>query len=180
MDRKAFNFYKSYYDVAVELPDDERNEFVWCIVSAQFTGELIEPKSKLARLMFLGQKHSILKQLEGYRFAIKGPSEGANKGPSVQVQEQGQVQEKEQEQGKIKTFGPISETYFSIDSKYITDYKYRVYDGGFKEFIESQNLMWFPKEYHVKQFWKDWNGKLFSDIKHLNTVMTKIINNKNG
>lgn len=181
MDRKAFNFYKSYYDVAIELPDEERNEFVWSIVSAQFTGEIIEPKGKLSRLMFLGQKHSILKQLEGFKAATKGPHEAPTEAPYQQVQGEGQGQEKGKEQvGKIKRFGKKSDNFFTIDSKYLTDYKYQIYEGGFNEFCENQNLKWFPKEYQVKLFWKDWDGKQFNDIKHLNTVMINIINNKNG
>jgi len=182
MDRKAFNFYKSYYDVAIELPDEERNEFVWSIVSAQFTGTLIEPKSKLARLMFLGQKHSILKQLEGFKFATEGAPKGAPKEPYLQVQGQEKGQEKEKVQGesKIKRFGNKSENFFTIDSKYLTDNKYQVYEDGFKDFTENQRLKWFPKEYQIKLFWKDWDGKQFNDIKHLNTVMINIINNKNG
>lgn len=167
--------------MAIELPDEERNEFVWSIVSAQFTGEIIEPKGKLARLMFLGQKHSILKQLEGYKAATKGPHEGPLGGPSQQVQEQGQEQGQEKGQGgKIKRFGTKSENFFTVDSKYLHDYKYQVYEDGFKEFAETQSLKWFPKEYQVKLFWKDWDGKQFNDIRHLNTVMINIINNKNG
>jgi len=181
MNRKAFNFYKSYYDVAIELPDDERNEFVWSIVSAQFTGKLVEPKSKLARLMFLSQKHSILKQLEGFKFATEGPLEGAHKGPPKgpyqQVQGKGQVQGQE----KVQVYGSPSNLSFGVSAKYIHDKPCKVYDNGFKQYADVHQMgNWFAKDYMAELFWKEWNGKLFNDHRHVNTVMLNINNNKNG
>lgn len=109
--RKAFNFYRSYYDVALLLPELERAEFLMCICHAQFTGELIEPKLPIAKLAYIGQLHSIKKQLEGYNYGLKTPkktepnkepkkepSKGAYKSPLKEPlsQEQEQVQEKEE------------------------------------------------------------------------------------
>jgi hypothetical protein len=71
MERKAFNFYKSYYDVVLELPEIDRLPFLMAILTMQFEG--IEPNnlSGVAKIAFLGQKHSIIKQIEGFKAGIK-------------------------------------------------------------------------------------------------------------
>jgi hypothetical protein len=124
--RKAFNFYRSYYDVALLLPELERAEFIMCICHAQFTGELIEPKLPIAKLAYIGQLHSIKKQLEGYNYGLKTPKktepleeplEGAYKSPLKEPlpQEQVQEQEKEKEEYNIdsrkKDFAALLQPY---------------------------------------------------------------------
>ena len=124
--RKAFNFYRSYYDVAILLPELERAEFLMCICHAQFTGELIEPKLPIAKLAYIGQLHSIKKQLEGYNYGLKTPKktepleeplEGAYKSPLKEPlpQEQVQEQEKEKEEYNIdsrkKDFAALLQPY---------------------------------------------------------------------
>ena len=103
-DRKAFKFYRSYYDVAKKLPEEERIGFLWAIIEMQFTGEEPEELSLMADLAFTSQKHSILKQLEGYRHGFKGgrPPKGKQNQPlkGRSNQEQEKEQEKEQEQDK--------------------------------------------------------------------------------
>jgi len=92
--RKAFNFYRSYYDVALMLEGKDREEFLMAILHAEFTGEIVEPKSKAARIAFVGQRHSIEAQIEGYKHGLKTPSKPPRKTPlpqeQVQVQEKGQ------------------------------------------------------------------------------------------
>jgi hypothetical protein len=124
--RKAFNFYRSYYDVALLLPELERAEFIMCICHAQFTGELIEPKLPIAKLAYIGQLHSIKKQLEGYNYGLKTPKKtepleeplkGAYESPLKEPlpQEQVQVQEKEKEEYNIdsrkKDFAALLQPY---------------------------------------------------------------------
>jgi len=124
--RKAFNFYRSYYDVALLLPELERAEFIMCICHAQFTGELIEPKLPIAKLAYIGQLHSIKKQLEGYNYGLKTPKkteplkeplEGTYESPLKEPlpQEQVQVQEKEKEEYNIdsrkKDFAALLQPY---------------------------------------------------------------------
>lgn len=112
MNRKAFNFYRSFYDVALLLPDLERSEFLMAICHAQFTGEIIEPTLPMAKLAFTSQLHSIEKQLVGFKWAtkiiptdepIEEPSGGAYVDPKEEpsVQEQVQVQEQEKKQSNI-------------------------------------------------------------------------------
>ncbi len=101
-DRKAFKFYRSYYDVAKKLPEEERIGFLWAIIQMQFTGEEPEELSLMADLAFTSQKHSILKQLEGYRHGFKGgrPPKGKQNHPlkGRSNQEQEKEQDKEQVQ----------------------------------------------------------------------------------
>jgi hypothetical protein len=69
--RKAFNFYRSYYDVAVELPEEDRLPFLMAILHKQFTD--VEPQLKgLPKLLYNSQKHSIDAQVEGYKNQKKG------------------------------------------------------------------------------------------------------------
>lgn len=104
-DRKAIKFYRSYYDVANELPKKHQGEFVLAILRYQFEG--IEPNFKgVLKLAWISQKHSLDKQLEGFKHGSKGgrPLEGTPnpplKGTSNQVQVQVQEQEKEQVKDK--------------------------------------------------------------------------------
>lgn len=173
--RRAFKFYKSYYDVALQLPDEERYQFLMALLEMEFTGKHRE-LSGLAQFAFISQKHSIEAQLSGYEARItggrQGGSVGGRQGGSPQEKEKEQVQEKE----KVKAFGTKSKDFISINGKYLHDSKYIVYSNGLKEFVETNHLKWFDKEYKAQLFWKDWNGKMFNDIGHLNNVILKINN----
>ena len=69
--RKAFNFYRSYYDVAVALPKEDRLPFLMAILDKQFLD--VEPQLEgLALLLYNSQKHSINAQVEGYKHKKKG------------------------------------------------------------------------------------------------------------
>lgn len=113
-EKKAFNFYRSYYETSLLLDGDDKLEYIESILHYQFTGELIEPKSKFALLAFKGQIHSLNKQVIGY---VKGKSGTINNPPpigspplthprvtpphprvQVQVQEKVQVEVKEKEE----------------------------------------------------------------------------------
>jgi len=65
--RQAFNFYESYYLVALELDNpQDRLDYLMAILSRQFEG--IEPTeiSKMAMFAYKSQKHSIDKQVQGW------------------------------------------------------------------------------------------------------------------
>jgi hypothetical protein len=69
--RKAFNFYRSYYDVAVGLPEEDKLPFLMAILHKQFLD--VEPQLEgLALLLYNSQKHSIDAQVEGYKHKKKG------------------------------------------------------------------------------------------------------------
>jgi hypothetical protein len=68
--RKAFSFYRSYYDVAVELDDAQKLELLMAILNKQFLD--IEPNlSGIVGLLYKGMKHSIDKQVEGFKSQAK-------------------------------------------------------------------------------------------------------------
>lgn len=73
MERKAFNFYRSYYEMALEIPEKDRLSFLMAIIEMQFTG--IEPTylKGVSKLAFISQKHSILKQIEGFKHGKNTP-----------------------------------------------------------------------------------------------------------
>lgn len=101
--RKAFNFYRSYYDVLSELNDTEKLKFLMALFKKQFYG--IEPElTGMAKFAYLSQKHSIDKQVIGYQDKtgeILHPTQGGTQGgtvdPCQQVQEKEKEEEKEQE-----------------------------------------------------------------------------------
>ncbi len=64
--RKGFNFYRSYFEVSMELKDDEFIDFIKAILQKQFNG--IEPTNLkgMAKFAYLGQKHSIDSHVKGY------------------------------------------------------------------------------------------------------------------
>lgn len=97
IDRKAINFYRSYYEVAKMLPVKYRWAFVEAVLDYQFTGK--EPSDTTGfELAWVSQKHSLDKQLQGFKHGQKGgrPPKGTSnpppKGTSNQEQEKVQVQ----------------------------------------------------------------------------------------
>jgi hypothetical protein len=68
--RLQFKFYKSYFDIALEIEDlKERANYLMAICDYQFTG--VEPElTGMAKFAFLSQKHSLDKQVKGYNDAI--------------------------------------------------------------------------------------------------------------
>jgi hypothetical protein len=115
--RKAFNFYRSYYDVAKELSKKERDEFIWALLQKQFEG--IEPElSGMAKFAYLSQQHSIDAQVVGYETKTKekltptqggsvGGTQGGSVGPSVQ--------EKEKEKVKVEYYRVINHLKITED-----------------------------------------------------------------
>ena len=97
--RKAFNFYRSYYDVAKELSKKDREEFLMALLQKQFEG--IEPKLEgMAKFAYLSQQHSIDSQVVGYEQKTKEkltPTEGGCQGGTEGGTKGGSVQEKEKE-----------------------------------------------------------------------------------
>lgn len=101
--RKAFNFYRSYWEVANELNDKDRLEFYDALLKREFTGKESE-LSGMVKFAYLSQKHSIDNQVEGYvNKTVKlrpneDPWQGGVKGGCVTPS----VQEKEKVKEKVK------------------------------------------------------------------------------
>ena len=117
MSRKGFNFYRSYFDVAMELPDKDRLAFYDALAKRQFLGE--EPTlTGMAKLAYISQKYVIDAQVKGWedktgtslkvvekqevnttcQGGCQGGDGGGSYAPSVQEKEK----EKEKEEVKEK------------------------------------------------------------------------------
>lgn len=122
--RKAFNFYKSYYDVMLELPEKDRLAFIVAILEKEFHGVEPDHLKGVLRLAYISQKHSIDAQVKGYEDKTGTkltPCQPPSVPPKAQEKEkeEGKVQVKEKEvygieERKLKfasTLEPFSETY---------------------------------------------------------------------
>ena len=113
MSRKGFNFYRSYFDVAMELPDKDRLAFYDALSKRQFLGE--EPTlTGMAKLAYISQKYVIDAQVKGWedktgtslkvvekqevnttcQGGCQGGDGGGSYAPSVQEKEKEEVKEK--------------------------------------------------------------------------------------
>ena len=104
MQRKAFNFFVSYFEVARELSDKDRLAFYDALILEQFTGVKTDLKG-MAKFAYLSQRHSIDAQINGFNQRLKrgdtslqplsmsAPMAGGNVGGSLQ----GEEEEKEEE-----------------------------------------------------------------------------------
>jgi hypothetical protein len=122
MSRKAFNFYRSYFDVACELSDKDRLAFYDAIITLQFTAKST-PLKGTAKFAFLSQKHSIDAQIKGYYDKTKDPiftpCQGGTEGGWQQEEEKGQVQVQEEVKEQCNDLGLLitkSELELTFDS----------------------------------------------------------------
>lgn len=122
--RKAFNFYKSYYDVAKELSDKDALAFLMAVFEKQFSNK--DPDLKgMAKFAYLSQEHSILSQVKGYVDKCKGleinpfeyptepPQQPPTEPPATQEKEKGeeQVEGKVEEKQAIVSFSEFWDLY---------------------------------------------------------------------
>lgn len=153
--RKAFNFYRSYYEVAMELKEKEFVSFIKALLQKQFEG--IEPTELIgnAKLAYIGQKFSIDSQVIGYegKTGIKlTPTEGGAEGGSQggieggieegSVQEKGKGKEEEEEQFVIETYGDKFKDVFDLWFQYKRDRKqsYNTIQGKRQFYKKLYNL----------------------------------------
>ena len=113
MSRKGFNFYRSYFDVAMELPDKDRLAFYDALAKRQFLGE--EPTlTGMAKLAYISQKYVIDAQVKGWedktgtslkvveKQEVNTPCQGGCQGGSDWRSYAPSVQEKEKEKEEVK------------------------------------------------------------------------------
>jgi hypothetical protein len=109
--KKAFNFYRSYYDILNMLNDKQYVEFSKAINSVMFFDAHIDSisfKDKTLSMLWVSVSHSIRQSVDGflsknnlqYNQAINPPAEGAYQGAYVDPCQQ--EEEKGEEQGKGK------------------------------------------------------------------------------
>lgn len=105
--RKAFKFYRSYFDVAEELSDKDRLAFYDALLKRQFTGVEIE-LTGMSKFAYISQKHSIDAQVKGYEdktsTPLSDPTQGGTQGGAVPPIVQEKEKEKEEEKVIIVPF----------------------------------------------------------------------------
>jgi hypothetical protein len=129
MTRKAFNFYRSYYDVFLMLESDtDKVQFITALLKKQFENIDTDNLSPMALFAYKSQEHNINSQIEGYlsknklggrQGASVGPRQGASvggrqggrQGASVQEEEKEKGEEKGEEKGKGKEEEKEKEEY---------------------------------------------------------------------
>jgi len=158
--RQAFNFYRSYWDVAKELNDKDRLAFYDALLTRQFTGEETELKG-LVKFAYLSQKHSIDKQIKGYEDKTKrplqdpsqDPTQGGMQGPSVQEKEKG----KEKEEIDYQALLDFVNNTFGRNFKVITEKVKRSYYSRLKDGYIKEDIINAIKNCKENQFHKDNN-----------------------
>jgi hypothetical protein len=99
LNRKAFNFYKSYYEVLNELPEKDKLPFLLAILNKQFKNQ--EPELQgMAKLAYASVRHSIDAQIQGFMYKTNTPTEGGWQGGTEGGWQGASVQEKEKEKEK--------------------------------------------------------------------------------
>lgn len=108
--RKAFKFFRSYWEVGKELKEKDRIKFYDAILLYQFTGEVTELKG-LARFAFISQKHNLDSQVSGYQTYLGGtphtpldtlPDTPSTTPPDTSIRERESIILKEKEEEKEK------------------------------------------------------------------------------
>ena len=112
--RKAFNFFRSYYDVYNELNDKDKVMFMDALLDRQFLGIKPDKLQGMSKFAYISQTNSIDSQVKGYEDktgvvlfdssnsegGCLGGEQGATVPPSVQVQEKGEEKGEEEEKQK--------------------------------------------------------------------------------
>lgn len=104
--RKAFKFYRSYYDVYNELSNKDKLKFIEALLDRQFQGIKPTGLTDMVKFAYLSQEHSIDLQVKGYEDAT-GKKLTPNTDPLVDPLKGGLVdpsrQDKEKEQEKVES-----------------------------------------------------------------------------
>lgn len=177
MSRKGFNFYRSYFDVAMELPDKDRLAFYDALAKRQFLGE--EPTlTGVAKLAYISQKYVIDSQVKGWedktgtslkvveKQEVNTPCQGGCQGgdgggsyaPSVQEKEK----EKEKEEVKEKVnINIISDEIKKLKESFI----------AFNKWLDSETtfVRKIKKQMTEEQFMK--LKKTYNSTQIMNTIL---------
>ena len=121
-ERKGFNFYKSYFDVYIELPDDDKLLFIDALLKKEFYG--VDPKDLkgMANFAYISQKHSIDSQVKGYEdktgTKLHTPTDGGRQGGSKGESSTPTLQEKGKGKEKVEyTKSDLENKFLSLFNK---------------------------------------------------------------
>ena len=155
--RKAFNFYLSFFEVFEELPNDkEKLAFIKALLNKQFYGE--EPKlTGMAKFAYISQQQVINQQVEGWENKMKttlskGVSKGGSQGGSVQEEEKGEEKEQYVKLDFVKLLSFINQKtgrkFKTINKDVKRKYEARLKDGYTKQDILNAVINASNLQYH--------------------------------
>lgn len=163
--RKAFKFYRSYFDIARELDDKDRLAFYDALLTRQFEGIELELKG-LAKFAYISQKHSIDAQIKGYEDKVKepiqAPTQGVTQGPTVEPTQQ--EKEKVKEKEKVLNIEERKSKFYDSLIPFVDDYPKQMLRDFFEywsEHGEKDKKMRFEKEktFGTSQRLKTWYNR---------------------
>lgn len=167
-ERKAVKFYRSYWEVAMQLGDKDRLAFYDALMKRQFTGEE-STLTGMANFAYISQKHSIDAQVKGFedktKTSLQGGTQGCTQAPLVQVQEKGE--EKEEYTIDYQALLDFVNKTFGRNFKVITDkvkkaYKKLLKDGYKKEDILNAIKNCKDNDYHKQNNYQYCTPEFFS------------------
>lgn len=135
--RKAFNFYKSYYDVYCRLSKADKIAFIDALLERQFNGT--EPNLKgQAEFAYVSQKEVIDSQVKGWEDKtgnkLSTPTEGGLSTPCQQEKEKGEEKDKK---NNIPTFEEFKSYALKKESSLVVkdlEFKYESWkENGWKD-----------------------------------------------
>ena len=194
VDKKAINYYKSFYDVSKDLNQKQFYDFNMAIYKVMFFEEHIDEivfTDKVLNLLWKSVKHSVRASVDGYCTKKGTPyntlfdplTKPLNKplANNEQVQEQEQEQEQVQGQGQVEFTFKLKQTtqYENLSSEYISE---------LHSYAKNLNLLEAMIDYHSSngKGFKDWsaafrtwerNDKKFSASKPANNRTTQSTTN---
>ena len=178
-ERKAVKFYRSYWEVAMELNDKDRLAFYDAVMLRQFTGQE-STLTGMSKFAYISQKHSIDAQVKGFedktKTPLQYPTQGGKQAPLVQEKE------KEKEEYTIdyqalldfvnKTFG---RNFQVINDKIKRSYKARLKDGYKKEDIIQAIKNCKENAYHKENNYQYCTPEFFSRAETLDKYAHRTI-----
>lgn len=157
--RKLFKFYKSYYDVMCELPENKQLEFLKAIFEKEFFN--IEPQlNGILKLAYVSQKHSIDAQVKGFidktNIELTPPIVPPIVPPTLQLKVE--VKEKVKEKEEIyKSFAHLSISVLDFDKLVESGYSKTQIDNvlesieNYKKNVSYKSLYLTAKKWLAKE-----------------------------
>lgn len=186
--RKAFNFYRSYFEIAQELNDSDRLKFYDAILKKQFDNIDIDLDG-VVKFAYLSQKHSIDKQIQGYFDKTKDPTfdpcQGCTQPPTEPPATQEKEKEEEQEKEKEQVTLPINKYASDIITNSNPDIDYEFIRTKINETLGTNHLKYNRNiTLEISQLFKDGIriadlGRIFRNVQndeyHKNTNYKTVI-----
>lgn len=160
--RKAVKFYRSYWEVAIELNDKDRLAFYDGLLMRQFTGK--EPElNGMAKFAYISQKHSIDAQVKGFEDKTKIPLQGGTEGGMQGGTKGPYVQDKEKEKVKEYNINDRKQKFAASLKPYLNTYGKQMLNDFYSYWTEhgpNDKKMRFEKEksFGVERRLETWNN----------------------